>query len=351
MSWGLVDGVYVGDEPPWMTAEELADAARVEQAFAALSARRPRRSVGHPDAAALDAFERRRLAAIGGALPAVRRRHELASLSLSCDAPERTSLLAELRKHAVLGGDGFYDLERWEGLKVAEGSAAVALAMAAELEARLRFGAVVERIDIVAADVRSRSSTASRSMPRRSCARSPPPRSATSRSPASATRGCSRCAPSATHSRRRSWSRTRTRSGSGGAERPCRERVAVRLDLAAGPGSAVAARPARAARGLPRGAAGGPCAHRARGPDRAVRRAGQGAGGDARAAWGSTRSRGDTSRAGRPATSRVGPLHGTHEPPFYVAGSDHWVAGYMEGAVRTGRGAARAALARATRAA
>ena len=40
----------------------------------------------------------------------------------------------------------------------------------------------------------------------------------------------------------------------------------------------------------------------------------------------------------------VGPLHGTHEPPFYVAGSDHWVAGYMEGAVRTGRDAARAAL-------
>jgi monoamine oxidase len=41
---------------------------------------------------------------------------------------------------------------------------------------------------------------------------------------------------------------------------------------------------------------------------------------------------------------RVGSLHGTHEPPFYVAGSDHWVAGYMEGAVRTGRAAARAAL-------
>jgi monoamine oxidase len=41
---------------------------------------------------------------------------------------------------------------------------------------------------------------------------------------------------------------------------------------------------------------------------------------------------------------RVGPLHGTHEPPFYVAGSDHWVAGYMEGAVKTGRAAARAAL-------
>jgi monoamine oxidase len=41
---------------------------------------------------------------------------------------------------------------------------------------------------------------------------------------------------------------------------------------------------------------------------------------------------------------RVGPLHATHEPPFYVAGSDHWVAGYMEGAVRTGRAAAASAL-------
>ena len=40
----------------------------------------------------------------------------------------------------------------------------------------------------------------------------------------------------------------------------------------------------------------------------------------------------------------VGPLHGTHEPPFYVCGSDQWVCGYMEGAVRTGRRAAAAAL-------
>ena len=40
----------------------------------------------------------------------------------------------------------------------------------------------------------------------------------------------------------------------------------------------------------------------------------------------------------------VGPLHGTHEPPFYVCGSDQWVCGYMEGAVRTGRAAAAAAM-------
>jgi monoamine oxidase len=36
----------------------------------------------------------------------------------------------------------------------------------------------------------------------------------------------------------------------------------------------------------------------------------------------------------------IGPLHGTHEPPFFVAGSDHWYAGHMEGAIRTGRAAA-----------
>ncbi|WSI28630.1 FAD-dependent oxidoreductase [Streptomyces sp. NBC_01343] len=42
----------------------------------------------------------------------------------------------------------------------------------------------------------------------------------------------------------------------------------------------------------------------------------------------------------------VGPRHGTHEPPFYVCGSDQWVAGYMEGAVRTGRDTAEEVLRR-----
>ena len=40
----------------------------------------------------------------------------------------------------------------------------------------------------------------------------------------------------------------------------------------------------------------------------------------------------------------VGPLQGSHEPSCYVCGSDQWVAGYMEGAVRTGRAAAHEAL-------
>ena len=41
---------------------------------------------------------------------------------------------------------------------------------------------------------------------------------------------------------------------------------------------------------------------------------------------------------------RVGPRHGTHAPPVWFCGSDQWVAGYMEGAVRTGRAAAASLL-------
>jgi monoamine oxidase len=42
----------------------------------------------------------------------------------------------------------------------------------------------------------------------------------------------------------------------------------------------------------------------------------------------------------------IGPTHAQPEGRFFVAGSDYWVAGYMEGAVRTGRAAADAILAR-----
>ncbi len=222
------------------------------------------------------------------ALPAVRRRHELASLSLSCDAPERTSLLAELRKHAVLGGDGFYDLERWEGLKVAEGSASVALAMAAELAgaAPVRRGRGADRhqpiggVRVTLVDGEQIDAEAV------VCA-----------IPAAPLRDVAITGLSDARLRVVALAAQRARGEGRGrlrglvlaaerAERPRRERVAVRLDLAAGTGSAVAARPARALRGLPRGAAGGSRGDRARGLERAVRRAGRSAGRDARAAVG-----------------------------------------------------------------
>ncbi|WP_190857149.1 hypothetical protein [Actinomadura sp. RB99] len=59
-----------------------------------------------------------------------------------------------------------------------------------------------------------------------------------------------------------------------------------------------------------------------------------------------TRGPRDTSPRGRPGdVMGVGPLHGKSEPPFYVCGSDQWLSGHMEGAVRTGRSVAREILA------
>ena len=150
ISWGLVDGVYVGDDVPWMTAAERRDEERIQGAFVELAATvDPDDPWSHPDALALDRVSLADWLRRHGALPAVLRRHELASLSLACDGPERTSLLAELRKHAALGGEHFYDLERWESLRVAGGSAAVPAALAAELgPGTIRFGAVATKIEI-----------------------------------------------------------------------------------------------------------------------------------------------------------------------------------------------------------
>ena len=149
MSWGLNEGVYVGDELPWMDESERADAARVQREFARLAATvDPEDPWGHPDARRFDELSLGAWLRDQRALPAVRRRHELASLSLSCDAPERTSMLAALRKHATLGGEGFYDLEEWEGLRVVEGAAAVAERMAAELGSRVRLGAAVSSLEV-----------------------------------------------------------------------------------------------------------------------------------------------------------------------------------------------------------
>ncbi len=218
ISWGLVDGVHVGDDVPWMTELERLDDERIGKAFVALAATvDPDDPWSHPDAGALDAAEPRRVAPRARrALPAVSRRHELASFSLACDSPERTSLLAELRKHAALGGEGFYDLDRWESLRVSEGSAAVALAMAAELGPdAIRFESVVRRVEVRRGAVDVTLSRRRRGDRRRG-GRVRDPRRARcgrSRSPASATPGCALSSRTATRWRPKSSRRTRPRSG------------------------------------------------------------------------------------------------------------------------------------------
>ena len=347
MSWGLVDGVYVGDDVPWMTEAERRDEDRVERAFVELAATvDPDDPWSHPEAQALDHMSLGEWLRAQGALPAVQRRHELASLSLSCDSPERSSLLAELRKHAALGGDGFYELERWEGLRVADGSAAVALSMAAELEAQIRYGTIVRRIEIrsgrvsvtlsdgeaIAAEavvctipagplraieIAGLSDPRLRSLrsQRQSLAAKVVAAYDTSFWQEAGQNGLAEC----------EWLFGSTWPQSLGVLSMLVPPERLSAFLAA----PEAVRSSTVVDGLV-SLYGEP----ARYPTAMLERA-----------WGvDPYTQGYIASWAPGELTRVGPMHGTHEPPFYVAGSDHWVAGYMEGAVRTGRDAARAAL-------
>jgi monoamine oxidase len=339
LTWGLAEGVWVGDETPWMTAAERADelAATVD----------PDDPLSHPDARRLDRTSLGDWLRAQDALPAVRRRHELASLSLSCDGPERTSLLAELRKHAFLPGDAFYDLGAWEGLRCQEGSSALVERLAQRLSGRIRLRCPVARVtvtpprvEIVLADGE------------RICAES-----VVCAIPAGPLRaveltGISEGRLASLRAQRHAlaakvvaaypdpfwqdqgqsglaeteWLFGSTWSQGGGV-----------LSMLVPPerlAAFVASPPAARRRDVIDGLVA-LYGERAGEPDVLLERL-----------WGTDPfTLGYISSWAPGDVHAVGPLHGTHEPPFYVAGSDHWLAGYMEGAVRTGRGAAREALA------
>ena len=348
LSWGLAEGVFVGDDAPWMTAAERADAERIDGLFAKLASEvDPDDPWSHPDAARLDELSLGAWLRLQGALPAVRRRYALASLSLSCDGPDRSSLLADLRKHATLAGHGFYDLAAWEGLRCAAGSAEVAMRMAAELGARVRLDAVVTRVDIAGprgvvvrlADGEEIHAEAV------VCALPAGPLRAVQITGLSDARLASlRALRQALAAKLvvayadSFWQRT---GQNGLAETEWlfgstwSQGEGV-LSLLVPPErlSAFLAAPPDARRGVILGGLEALYGEGARMPSAFVERP-----------WGADPFTLGYITSWAPGDlMAVGPLHGTHEPPFYVAGSDHWVAGYMEGAVRTGRGAARAAL-------
>jgi len=348
ISWGLADGVYVGDDMPWMSERERRDEERVQKAFVELAATvDPDDPWAHPDAAELDATSLAEWLRGQGALPAVHRRHELASLSLACDGPERTSLLAELRKHAALGGAGFYDLERWESLKVAEGSGAVPAAMAAELGPEtIRFGAEVRRIEVGGGRGRvTLSGGETIAAEAIVCAIPAGPLRAVEIAGISDARLRSlrshRQALAAKIVAAYDASFWQDAGQNGLAE--CEwlfgstwpQRAGV-LSMLVPPErlSAFLATPETVRSSTVVDGLVALYGEEARFPLAMLERA-----------WGvDPFTQGYIASWAPGDLTRVGSLHGTHEPPFYVAGSDHWVAGYMEGAVRTGRDAARAAL-------
>jgi monoamine oxidase len=341
----LAEGVRRGE---WLAPAERTVADRLEAEFCALARTvDPDDPWAHPDAARLDAVSLGDWLRANGAPPAVVRERALFHLGLAAGGVERTSLLSELRKVAAEGATAFYDADAWEGLRVAEGSATVALRMAAELEGRIRLRAPVVRVDVAPAGCVVTLADGERLHAEAVVCALPvgPLRGVEVRGvPDQRLRSLRRqrhalAAKVVATFRDSVWSAAGADGvayGEGllGSTWPQGRGVLsmlvaperIGLLLAAPDDVALAADVAAELRALYGEAAATPDAL-------LVRR------------WATDPWTLGYVTHWRPGdVMAVGPSHGTHAPPFYVCGSDQWVAGYMEGAVRTGRAAAAAAL-------
>ncbi|WP_435867633.1 aldehyde dehydrogenase family protein [Streptomyces xanthophaeus] len=268
---------------------------------------------------------------------------EIGRLALADGSFERTSLLAALRNHARVPGSGQYDYEAWEGLRVAEGSARVALRMAADLGGRVRTGAPVEAVTVRPTGGCSVRLAGGETLTADAVVSALPvgPLRALAVTGVSEER-----LPSLHHQRQalaakfvaaydRPFWRGLGRSGLS----ECEGVLGSTWPQSDGVPSALVP-PERFGVLL-----GTPAHLRARALLDDVARL---YGGEAHRPlatyvrmWGTDPwTQGYVTQWTPGDVTAVGPLHGTHEPPFYVCGSDQWVAGYTEGAVRTGRDAA-----------
>jgi monoamine oxidase len=347
-TWVLADGRFVGDGFPWMSDADRASFAALSDEFGALA-----RSVdpddpwSHPDAARLDSFSVADWLRDRGAAPNVVRARDLAMLALSAESVERTSLLAELRKEAAAGGNGFYDYEIWECNRVAEGSATVALRMAEELGHRVRYAAPVTRIRVSPQGCTVTAETGERfDCDAVVCAVPVGPlrrirvegvseermRSLDRQRHALAAKVVFTYADSFWHANGQNGDCYFETAVIGGT---WVQREGIMSTLVP---------PERLAAFL--------TTSQAQLQAELTEEMVEAFGGEARDTqavffrrWGVDPFTLGYITGWRPGdVMSVGPLHGKHEPPFYVCGSDQWVCGYMEGAVRTGRGSAAAAL-------
>ncbi|MEV4920636.1 NAD(P)/FAD-dependent oxidoreductase [Streptomyces tirandamycinicus] len=352
MARATPEGVCAGDPPHWFGPGDDARHRRLTAAFTTLAEGvDPDDPWSHPEAGALDALSVADWLRLEGAGPAVVRLWEIGQLALASGSYERTSLLSALRKHAAVPGTGareHYDYEDWEGLRVAEGSATVALRMAADLGPRVRTGAPVDRLAVRPGGCTVRLAggetlTAGAVV----CALPVGPLRAV------AVSGVSDARLSSLHRQRQAVAAKFTAAydkpfwrdsglsglseceGVLGSTWPQNEGVLSalvppeRYGVLLGMPDALRTRELLADIARLYGEeAGTPLSTHIR-------------------MWGTDPwTRGYVTQWVPGDVTAVGPLHGTHEPPFYVCGSDQWVAGYMEGAVRTGRAAAKEALRR-----
>ncbi|MGZ8666399.1 MAG: flavin monoamine oxidase family protein [Solirubrobacterales bacterium] len=344
----LAEGRFVGDGHPWMSDTDRASYAEAEGEFARLARTvDPEDPWSHPEAERLDRLSIGEwMRDIGTTRNAVRAR-DLFALALSSESVERTSLLSELRKEASAGASGFYSYETWEAERVAEGSATVALRMAEELGHRVRYATPVRRIGVSPAGCSVTTSTGERFEAE----------IVVSALPAGPLRdvqvdGVSDERLGSLHRQRHALAAKPVFAyesafwEEGGQNGDLYSETGLIGGAWAQAGGVISTLvpPERLA---PLIATPEHLVQRELTAEMAVafgERAGSPVAFFLRR-WGVDPWTQGYITSWRPGdVMAVGPLHGTHEPPFYVCGSDQWVCGYMEGAVRTGRGAAAAAL-------
>jgi len=347
--WVLAEGRVRGEGIPWFSDDDQRSYERAERAFADLVRTvDPDDPWSHPDAEKLDRMSVGQWLREVGATPNVVRARDIAMLALAAESVERTSLLSDLRKEAVTGTAGFYDYDVWEVSRVDEGSATVAVRMADELGHRVTLGAVVERVTLSPHGCTVTLETGEHYTAG----------AVISTIPAGPLRSIR--IDGLSDARRSSLDRQRhalaskvavaysdsfwaadglngtaySEVGMLGGTWVQRDGILSALVPPERQSAFQASTPGRLQTELldELVAAFGPRARDAQ--SLTVRR------------WATDPFTLGYITSWRPGdVMGVGPLHGTHEPPFYVAGSDQWVCGYMEGAVRTGRAAAAAALA------
>ena len=347
-TWVLADRREVGDGKPWMSDEDRSAYAACDEAFGKLAATvDPDDPWSHPDAERLDRLSVGDWLRDNGATPNVVRARDLAMLALSAESVERTSLLSDLRKEAAAGAPGFYSYDVWECERVAEGSATVALRMAEELGHRIRYATPVTHVRVSGSGCSVSTWTGERfDCDAVVCAIPVGPLRRV------AIEGVS-------HERRASLERQRHalaakvvfayetsfweeqgqngdaywETGVMGGTWVQREGIMSALVPPERLAAFLATSPALIEQEVI-GEMVDAYGERAADPLAVYFRR-----------WGVDPWTEGYITGWRPGdVMAVGPQHGKHEPPFYVCGSDQWVCGYMEGAVRTGRGAAAAAL-------
>jgi monoamine oxidase len=344
----LAEGRVVGTDWPWFDDADRASYDAAEAEFAKLAATvDPDDPWSHPDAERLDRISVGGwMRSVGATANAVRAR-ELAMLALSAESVERTSLLSDLRKEAAAGASGFYGYGAWESAMVEEGSATVALRMAEELGDRIRYATPVTAIRIAGSGCAVETESGERFDCEAVASAVPvgPLRriaidGVSAARLASLDRQRHALAAKACFTYSDSFWEAEGLNGTAymettmiGGTWPQRPGVMSTLI----PPERLAAFLTTSPRTVEAELTGELVA--AFGDDAAdpltvhIRR------------WGVDPWTLGYITGWRPGdVMAVGPLHGTHEPPFYVCGSDQWVCGYMEGAVRTGRAAAKSML-------